>query len=644
MDTTNLGLDTEGFNKEPQNIQNDHPMSKAYAGRVLLVDDQPEILWALISFLEKEGYMVRVAERATDALKVLPAFLPHIVFLDVMMPGMNGLEALERIRAEYPEIITFILTGNESIKDAVQAIKTGAYDYFTKPYHLEEIKFSIYRALEGKKLKEELALLRKKLEEKFDFSSIITADPKMFDIFDKLRKVAPSDLSLLITGENGTGKELVAQAVHYNSQRKEGPFAPMDCAAIPDNLFESEVFGYERGAFTGAINKKKGLFEMAHRGTLFLDEIGNLRPENQSKLLRVIQERQILPLGGKDYTHIDLRLISATNVNLDAAKNAGTFREDLYFRINQFHIFLPPLRERPNDILLLARHFLVENARAKGSPEQVQELSQEVMDILISYSWPGNIRELKNVIQGASIMADEIILPKHLPPPLVSENIADNGIKFSVSVPYRSSLKTMQEEVTAQAEKFYIERLLMESSYNKKRASERLKINAKTLSKKMKQYRIGEQASTYDQEIDGQELQIEPGMTLKDLNEKIGHEFERILIIKALNDAEGNKAKAARLFGIDYKTLHSKIKEFQISKEEIESKQIPDSIMGISLNDVAFEYKKLIIQIREKMEERLILSSLRQTAWDKTKAARALSIDYKTLYNKLHKYGLIDKA
>jgi len=251
MDPANMGMHNREFDESAVHDRSYPSDHYAAAARVLLVDDRPEILWPLINFMEKEGYMVRVVERAAEALRTIPEYGPHIVFLDVKMPGMNGLEALQRIRESYPDIIVFILTGHESIKDAVQAIKTGAYDYFTKPYHLEEIKFSIMRAMEDKRLKEEVVMLRKRLQERFNFSSIVTADPQMFHLFDKLRKIAPSDLSVLITGENGTGKELVAQAIHYNSQRKDGPFTPMDCATIPETLFESQVFGYVRAISRG---------------------------------------------------------------------------------------------------------------------------------------------------------------------------------------------------------------------------------------------------------------------------------------------------------------------------------------------------------------------------------------------------------
>ncbi|MBN2373493.1 sigma 54-interacting transcriptional regulator [bacterium] len=617
-----------------------------YPVRVLLVDDQPEVLWPLINFLEKEGYLVHMAERAKDALKMLPKLSPQIVFLDVKMPEMSGLEALEKIRSEYPDIITFIMTGNECIKDAVQAIKTGAFDYFTKPYQLEEIKFSMLRAMEGKMLKEEVAMLRKRLEERFDFSSIITADPKMFDIFDRLRKVASSGLSVLITGEHGTGKELIAQAIHYNSERKEGPFVPMDCAAIPESLFESEIFGHEKGAFTGSINKKKGFFVRAHRGTLFLDEIGNLRPENQTKLLRALQERKIHLLGGEEYIDVDLRLISATNIDLDAAKESGTFRDDLYYRIKQYHINIPPLRERPNDILLIARHFLVEEAKKKAKGGGlVKELSPEAMEILMEYSWPGNVRELKNVIESASVIAEEKILPEHLTLPIVSKKTyMDVGIQFSVRIPSGCPLKEMRKRIIDQAERFYIERTLMESNYQKGQVCKRLKIGTRLLSQKMEQYRIVPESFKFDPGKGCDAITIESGMTFKSLRSKIGHEIERTLIIKALCDANGNKAKAARLYGIDYKTIHSKIREFKITQKDIASARIPDSIMDIPLTDTACQFKELFGKIRQKMEESLIMAILRQTNWDKAKAARSLDIDYKTLYNKLHKYCLMEKV
>jgi len=613
--------------------------------RILLVDDQPEVLWPLINFLENEGYTVKIAERATEALEMIPEYSPQIVFLDVKMPGMNGLEALERIRAHFENIITFVLTGNESIKDAVQAIKTGAYDYFSKPYHIEEIKFSILKALEGKRLKEEVLMLRKQLKERFDFDSIITADPKMFDIFDRLRKIALSDLSVLITGENGTGKELLAQAIHYNSNRKEGPFKPFDCAAIPDSLFESEVFGYDKGAFTGADQKKKGFFEMAHQGTLFLDELGNLRPECQSKLLRAIQEHKIFPLGGKEYIDLDLRLISATNTDLEAAKDKGAFREDLYFRINQFHIHLPPLRERPNDIMLLARYFLNEEAtrKAKGKESKVGDISSEVVEILTSYSWPGNVRELKNVIQGACVLAEETIFPKHLPRYLLSRDCSEKGTRISINIPNGYSLKKMEKYVVAQAMKIYVERVLVESNYQKKLVSTKLDINPKDLCKKMDEYNIRTQIAYDDFPQGWIRESIKPGMTIKQLKNKIGFDVDRLLLIKALHEAYGNKAKTARKLEIDYKTLLSKIHDFRIAEEDIQEIQLPECVREIKEKDPSCSYKQILTQIRKKMEEMLILLSLRYTNWDKAKATRLLDIDYKTIYNKMREYDLIEK-
>ncbi|MGA1841896.1 MAG: sigma 54-interacting transcriptional regulator [bacterium] len=613
--------------------------------RVLLVDDQPEVLWPLINFLEREGYKVKTAERAEEALKMVPKFSPQIVFLDVKMPGMNGLEALEKIRAHYEHIITFIMTGNESIKDAVQAIKTGAYDYFSKPYHIEEIKFSILKALKEKRLMEEISMLRKKLEERYDFDSIITADPKMFDIFERLRKVAVKDLSILITGENGTGKELLARAIHCKSNRKDGPFIPIDCAAIPDSLFESEMFGYDKGAFTGADKKKKGLFEMAHRGTLFLDELGNLKTESQCKLLRVIQEHKILPLGGKKYIDLDLRLISATNKDLEAAKDNGYFREDLFFRINQFHVHLPPLREKPNDIILLARHFLNEErlSMAKGKELLERELSPEVVDILRNYSWPGNIRQLKNVIQGACALAEETILPEHLPPELLSGNNTGEEVRISFNIPNGFTLKEVENYVVPEAERLYIERVLMECNYKKNLASIRLNINQKTLSKKMEEYNIKAKMGSDGFARGWVGEFIKPGMTLKDLNEKIGSEVERPLIINGLFENSGNKAKAARKLEIDYKTLNSKMDYLNILKEDIKEVPLPDYVAEIIADDPSCSYKQIVNRIRQKTESSLILMSLDCSNWDKAKAARALDIDYKTIYNKISKYSLIEK-
>jgi len=605
--------------------------------KVLLVDDEPDVLWGLINFLEAEGFTVRIAESAVEALKILPDFLPQIIFLDVKMPGMSGLEALERIRTSYPSIIPFILTAHESIKDAVQAIKSGAYDYFLKPYHTEEIRFSILRAFEERRLKEEVVRLRKKVEEKFDFSSIVTADPRMFDIFDRLRRVAPSELSVLITGENGTGKEIFAQAIHYNSLRKDGPFTPLDCAAIPDTLFESAVFGYEKGAFTGSVAKKKGFFEMAHKGTLFLDEIGNLKPENQVKLLRALQERKIFPIGGKEYINVDIRLISATNIDLDASKDEGAFREDLYFRIKQFHVHIPPLRERPNDIILLARHFLKEEASQRGVADYVKEISQEVAGIFMEYPWPGNVREIKNVIRSASVLADEIIKPEHLTFPLVSNPSNRPSSDVSGLFKGQASAHKCAPVVNGlkDTHRYQQER---DTDANGSPAADDIKSEAGKAPRDFSKKWVLEGEGIWPV------LNIEPDMTFKDLHQEINSKIERMLIIKALYDSEGNKAKAARAFGVDYKTLHSKIKEFKISHEEIKGEGFPEGIVDISLTGAACQFKEIVKNVRERMEEGLILKSLQYNNWDKAKVARSLGIDYKTLFNKLHKYNLMEKT
>ncbi|MGA1844637.1 MAG: sigma 54-interacting transcriptional regulator [bacterium] len=637
MNPVSMGIHNREF-EDTSSRDPAYPSDHYDAARVLLVDDQPEILWPLINFMEKEGYVARVVERAAEALRTIPEYDPHIVFLDVKMPGMNGLEALKRIRESYPEIIVFILTGHESIKDAVQAIKTGAYDYFTKPYHLEEIKFSIMRAMEDKRLKEEVVMLRKRLQERFNFSSIITADPQMFYIFDRLRKIAPSELSVLITGENGTGKELVAQAIHYNSLRKDGPFTPMDCATIPEALFESEVFGHVRGAFTGADHDKKGLFEMAQRGTLFLDELGNLRSDFQSKLLRVIQERRFTPIGGKDSIKLDLRLISATNIDLEAARDEGSFREDLFFRINQFHIHLPPLRDRLNDVKLLAQHFVNEAAQGQGVP--VQEISSEVMDILMNYNWPGNIRQLKNVVHGASVMAEEKILPEHLPPQLLNRHLTGKGVRLSLFIPSRCTLKKMEQEVLSQANRYYIERVLIESDHKIRQASDWLDISQKALGKKMEEYAITPKTEAVDPVCAGVEGSLNPGTTLKDLQKRVGSELERALIVQALRDAGGNKTKTARALAVDYKTLLAKMREFSINEDDVDHARLPDWLEEVSTGEQSGKFKEIVARKREKMEQRLIMLTLRHTHWDKAKASRALGIDYKTLYNKMHKYGL----
>ena len=523
----------------------------------MVVDDEPQACWLLSQILGKEGYQVMTADSGKEALEKVRRDSPDIIFLDVKMPEMDGIETLRRIKQENSTPIVIMLTAFSSISDAVTAIKLGAYDYLSKPFNNEQIKIVMEKALREQALMEEVINLRDQLKEKWDFSNIITASPNMMEIFQNVKKVAPTDITVLITGESGTGKELLARAIYFNSKKREAPFIPVDCA-IPETLVESELFGYEKGAFTGANKRKEGKFELANLGTLFLDEIGNLPISIQTKLLRAIQEKEIVRLGGKKSIKVDIRLIAATNIDLELAMKQQKFRDDLYYRINQFRIDLPPLRERGNDILLLARHFLRDFNTKNGT--KVKGFSPETIRILSMYSWPGNVRELKSAIQAAAVLADKVILPEHLPSHIKDVSPADKSY-LDIKLPLGSSLKELKGLTLSQAEKSLIEHILKQTNHNKTKAAKLLGIDYKTLYNKMKQYNIGAEALE-PPEIPDELRGIALKGPLKEIRKEALQKLEQALILKVLKQTNHNKAKAAKLLGIDYKTLYNKMKQY----------------------------------------------------------------------------------
>ncbi len=329
------------------------------------------------------------------------------------MTGIDGIETLERITAIDKDISVIMLTAYQTVETAVRAMKLGAYDYISKPFNYEELKIIIRRALQARNLSKEVISLRHQIREKFSFSNIVGKSDKMKEVLYKIEKVAPTSATVLIRGESGSGKELIAKTIHQFSPRRDRPFIAIDCASMPETLIESELFGYTKGSFTGAIAKRIGKFELAQSGTIFLDEIGNLPVNIQAKLLRALQEGEINRIGEKYPIKIDVRVIVASNTNLEEEIKRGNFREDLYYRINVFSIILPTLKERKEDIPSLAMHFLNQFNLVFG--KKIKDISEESMKLLVNYSWPGNVRELQNVIQQAIIMTEDIILPEHLP-------------------------------------------------------------------------------------------------------------------------------------------------------------------------------------------------------------------------------------
>ncbi|WP_447859805.1 sigma-54-dependent transcriptional regulator [Nitrospira calida] len=388
--------------------------------RVLLIDDEPRVRASLKMVLEPT-YDVITAADAQEGLDLFRRESPNLVLLDVIMPGTDGLTVLQAMRAEDRSIPVIMLTGTKSVKTAVDAMKLGASDYLSKPFDVEELRIVVARTLESHDLEREVRYLRAQVVNRYAFHNLIGKSPAMQEIYAKIEQVADSRTTVLITGESGTGKELVARALHYNSSRRDRPFIALNCAALPETLIESELFGHEKGSFTDATARRVGQFELANSGSLFLDEIGDLSPVTQAKLLRVLQEREFTRIGGVQPIKVDVRIIAATNKNLDDLVRRGTFREDLYYRINVISLYLPPLRERGEDIPLLAKHFLDKRIEEEKRPPQ--EFSKEAIELLSRYPWPGNVRELENVVEQALLWSQgATILPEHLPTSLRSDS------------------------------------------------------------------------------------------------------------------------------------------------------------------------------------------------------------------------------
>jgi len=405
------------------------------AERILIVDDDDTMRFFLTEAMSKLRYEVMAVADAESALDLIAQDEFDLAILDIRLPGLSGIECIARIRQINPHIVPIIMTAYGSKQLAMEAVKAGAYDFFTKPFRIEELNIVIKRALEKRKLQKEVRVLEDRLKKRYAFSNIIGNSGPMQEVFALINKVINTDVTVLIYGESGTGKELVAQAVHNHSLRRDHPFVKLNCVAIPEGLLESELFGHEKGAFTGAAGMKMGKFEMANTGTIFLDEIGDMTLSTQAKILRVLQEREFERVGGTKTVKIDVRVIAATNKDLAQAVQEKSFREDLFFRLNVFSIHMPPLRQRKEDVATLVEHFLKTNRRPSPHPLRRKDdqpdlvdttsadagngpiaVSREAMDLLMEYNWPGNVRELENCVQRAVVMADsDIIGPDCLP-------------------------------------------------------------------------------------------------------------------------------------------------------------------------------------------------------------------------------------
>ena len=437
--------------------------------KILVVDDEPPLREILQRGLtQMGGFSVEVAQNGLEAIEKIEKEIFDLVLSDLKMPEMDGMELLKMIKGTRPEMPVIMMTAYGSIDTAVEAMKIGANDYITKPVDLRDLLLRISKVHMENLLLQENRLLRMEVRKKFEFSNIIGKSRKMQEVFSLIEKVASSSSTVIIYGGSGTGKELVAKAIHYNSPRTDQPFIPFNCSAIPETLVESELFGHTRGAFTGAVQTKKGLFEEAHGGTLFLDEISTVLPSVQVKLLRVLQEKEVMKIGSTERTKIDVRMIAATNEDLETNMKNGKFRDDLFYRLHVFPIFLPDLKERKEDIPLLAYHFL--DLYSKEAKKEIKGISKEAMNLLLEYYWPGNVRELENAIERAVIMADgEFLTPQDLPGDLTEG--------FSLLIRRGAKGHKSLDEIKAE----YIAQILKQTNGNKKTAAEILKVNPRTL-------------------------------------------------------------------------------------------------------------------------------------------------------------------
>ncbi len=451
--------------------------------RILVAEDDPEMLALLRQHLAGEEYVVVTTQKGAEALDRLRTESFDVILTDLKMPGVDGMEILRSARATQGDARVILITAFGSIETAIQAIREGAYDYVTKPFRLDEISLLIRKALEDRHLREENRRLREAVADRYRLHNLLGASPVMQAVFALIRQAAPGDASVFIIGESGTGKELVARALHYDSPRAERPFVPVNCAAVPAGLLESELFGHVKGAFTGAVAARRGLIREAEGGTLFLDEIGDMTPELQAKLLRVIEDRAVRPVGSDEAVSVDLRLIAATNKDLVVRIQEGLFREDLYYRLAVIPIHLPPLRERREDIPLLAGHFLSRAVAASG--KAIHGFTPEAMSALLRHPWPGNVRELENVVERAvTLTAGDQLGPEAL---LLNAALAPAPGALLAQAAGRPTL----EELTAE----YVALVLREVGGDKDRAAEILGISKRTLYRWEKQPGISDNVS-----------------------------------------------------------------------------------------------------------------------------------------------------
>jgi two-component system response regulator PilR (NtrC family) len=454
---------------------------------ILIVDDEEVLQDVLASLIRREGWKPWSARSGEEALHMLEREEPDLVLLDLMLPTMSGMEVLKQIRRQYPELVVVIITAFSSIEGAIEAMREGAYHYIPKPFKNEEVLLTIRKGLDQRRLERENKELREQLRQRYSFDNLIGKSKEMHRVFELIRLAAPSKSNILILGESGTGKELVAKAIHHHSRRSEGPFVTVNSGSMPHDLLESNLFGHVKGAFTGAIANKKGLFELADDGSIFFDEIGNIPLETQAKLLRLIQEKEFMRLGGVETLKAEVRIIAATNAELEHLVQQGRFREDLYYRLNVITINLPPLGNRTEDIPLLARHFLAQCAHENEKP--LHEFTPRAMELLMDYHWPGNVRELENVIERGVVLSTGEVFDEDLLPPAVREPrtplahppaMPSNGLSF--------------KEAVASYERELITQALKNAGGVQKRAADILQVKPTTLHEMMKRLGVTAQA------------------------------------------------------------------------------------------------------------------------------------------------------
>jgi len=465
--------------------------------KVLVVDDEESIRWVLGKCLEKAGYVVRYADNGAKAIESASSEGFSSIVLDITMPDMSGFDVLREFRAKGVNPPVIIITAQNTVKNAIDAMKQGAYDYIAKPFDLDEVKLTVQRAIESYENSKKLEILRTESESD-SLQDIVGKSQVMLNIYKMIGRVAERDITVLVVGESGTGKELVARAIHQNSMRREGKMVAVNIAAIPKELLESELFGYEKGAFTGASLPKQGRFEEAHKGTLHLDEIGDMPPELQTKLLRILEERKFYRLGSEKPTPVDVRIIASTNKNLEKEVAEGRFREDLYYRLNAITIEIPPLRKRIEDVVPLIEHFLNKYSKELGIAKRT--ISDEAKELVLNYSWPGNVRELENIIKRVLVLTSDSVITRETlieaAPHLEGRSRkAEDSLDQMITDELSFLIETGKEEhegkihdiIIRKVEKPLIEAVLRITNGNKKKAAQILGINRNTLSKKMEE-------------------------------------------------------------------------------------------------------------------------------------------------------------